>query len=180
METSEKIAALALFTSFVSLGYSIYSDLRDRSKIKTECIKLDAATPSIRVKAVNVGRRVVILDGFGAKYSDGSYWVRRFESYEMHMVNNQQIESEEHGRQLLEHDYFEEIISIDHDFYSKTFSRGHYPISLWLEDTTGRKYKIKNSEKQLAILNEQAKYIKTIDPSFKNNKKSSRNLNKKQ
>lgn len=163
MDTSDKISAFAFVVSLISAVYSLYIGSRDYSKLKTECIKLDTVKPSIRVKAVNIGRRIIRLYGFGANYSDGHSWMRRFELYEMRMEGDRKIEKEEHGRQLLEHDYFEEEISIDHDFYGEVFSRGYYPISLWLEDTTGKKYVIKDSQKLLIELNQVVKYIRVVD-----------------
>lgn len=177
-ETSEIISIIALVISLVSLLSSMYFGFRDSAKLKTKCLNLDTQPPSFRVKAVNTGRRVITLDGFGARYSDGSYWIRRFESYEMNTINSVPVEKKEHGKRLEEHDYFEEIISINHDFYNPAFSRGSYPISLWFQDTTGREYEIRQSDKYLAELNKQFQYINTVQPKFQSNKKPKGKLTK--
>jgi hypothetical protein len=178
MEKSDIISVIALVVSLVSAGYTIYFGLRDRAKLKTKCYTLDTPQPSFRVKAVNTGRRVVTLDGFGVRYSNGSYWIRRFETYEMRMVNDVPVEKEEHGRRLEEHDYFEETVSADHDFYNHAFSSGNYPVSLWLQDTAGKEYKIRHSDKYLAEINKHFEYVKIMKPDIYSDKKPISKLTK--
>lgn len=175
MEKSDVISAFALLVSLISLAMSFYFEYRDRAKLQTKSYKLNTPKPSFRVKAVNAGRRVITLDGFGVKYSNGNYWMRRFEAYEMHMENNHKIEKQEHGRRLDEHDYFEETISADHDFYNSPFSDGSKPVSILFQDTTGKEYVVKDSKKNLALIN---KYLEDLDAKKIERKKAKTKPNK--
>lgn len=149
----EYLSIIALIISLLSLGLSAYIGLRDRSKLKTSSNKLDTQPPQIEIKAVNQGRRSLVLYSIGATYNNGNFWKKIFESYEMHMDGNQKIEKQEHGIRLIENDYYREVISPDDDFFNWESKDDSFPISIWFEDSVGKRYKIPDIGKHLSQLN---------------------------
>jgi len=74
----------AIIIACISLFWSIYLGYRDRGNIKATSEinytviasyseKPSKKIPNLKIKAVNCGRRPVILSVFGTDYSDGSW-----------------------------------------------------------------------------------------------------------
>jgi hypothetical protein len=139
MPSPETISTAALAISVTSLALSTYIALRDRGRLRTKSTFYAAhedRPPSIRVEAVNVGRRPVILTLFGGYYERG-HWSGTY------------IGDHKAGVRLGEKERFSENIDnlhhmlFDHDTGT--------PVSdLWFEDTLGRRYRVKNAKKHLA------------------------------
>ena len=139
MEASFYLSAFAILISLVNLFWSIYIGLRDRGKLKATS-KLyaenkDSGVSYIKVKAVNHGRRAIILTmlwvDFPNRPSIGTYL-------------------KDHALRLGENEEFTETIRAG-DHY--TFSQeGEEAIDLWFEDTLGKRYKVKNAKKHLKML----------------------------
>jgi hypothetical protein len=153
---SDILSISALIISLLSFGFSTYIGLRDRPHLITSCIIYDTEPPQIKIRAVNIGRRPLVLYCYGVTYETGNFTKRLFETFEMRKDGDREIEKQEHGRRLIEHDYFEEVITPEHDIYKTPFSDGSLPMSIWFEDTSGRRYKITGLRKHLDQLN---KYI---------------------
>jgi len=129
----------AIIIACISLGWQIYLGHRDRGNIKaTSKIFYDGPGSKyfhLQVKAVNYGRRPVILSIFGADYSNdagsGTY-----------------IEKE--NSRLTENEKYEITIRAGD---SNTMSPdGEEAIDFWFEDTLGRRYKVKNAKENLKKL----------------------------
>jgi hypothetical protein len=132
-------SAFALLVSIGSLGVSACVALRDRARLlATSTFSQWTNRPaSIKVEAVNAGRRPVILTKIVGRYEDGDWCAT-------------DIGEDKIGIRLQEHERFSEDItdgaSLDMLFH---------PISkatltdLWLEDTLGHQYRVKKAKKHL-------------------------------
>ncbi len=137
MEMSVYLSIGAFIISLCSLAWSIHIGRRDRGKLRTTC-KLYSTESNYRhleVKAVNQGRRTVILAMFGANFPDGSW-------------NGTHLEKP--GIRVSENEAFTLSIKVgDHNILSP---EGEEAIDLWFEDTLGRRYKVKNAKDNLRKL----------------------------
>jgi len=143
MEISFYLSILAILISCISLIWSIYVGYRDRGNVKAtseiDYIEITSYSekpskiiPNLKIKAVNCGRRPVILSMFGADYADGT-------------CNKTYIEKRS-GR-LSENEKYEiTIVAGDSKIISP--ERG-MATDCWFEDTLGRRYKVKNAEENL-------------------------------
>lgn len=138
METSAYLAACAIVISFVSLAWAIHIGRRDRGKLKATselCKEYESDFEYLRVKAVNCGRRPVILTMLGADFPSG-HWLGTYLRDKM--------------LHLSEGEAFEETIRAG-DHYTMS-DEGEEAIDLWFEDTLGQRYKVKKAKKHLKEL----------------------------
>jgi len=132
------LAAFAILISLISLGWSIHIGRRDRGKLKaiSELCKHEKYGTYLKVKAVNHGRRPILLTMLGTDLPDGS-------SYSTYL-ENQPI-------RLGENELFVEDIGFN-SFYVVSPDDYEIAINLWFEDTLGRRYKVKIAKKHLKKL----------------------------
>ena len=126
------ISALALIVS--SLNY-----FRDRAWLKATCkfVQPPDENPYVYVRIVNKGRRPIILRMWGG--SDGTEWSGSF------------FGNEKEGLRLAEHEMHE--FTIDREgLYNPTPEADIVYSDLWLEDTLGRRHKIKGAKGNVARL----------------------------
>ena len=139
METSFYLSACAISVSLISLVWSIHIGRRDRRKLKATS-KLYYSGPEsdvqyLRVRAVNHGRRPVILRMLGLDFADGSW---------------EGIHLKDGGLRLGENEVFEKDITAG-DSYSMSHECEE-AIDLWFEDTLGRRYRVNNAKENLEKL----------------------------
>ena len=136
------ISLAALLISFISLGFSIYLGLRDRYKLVTESkfFSEDEYGPAVvQIKIVNAGRRVVVLRVLGGNHIGGG-------------SSGEILGEERRGYPLNEQEAFERryvwetLHSMSPDGTVDTYE------SLYVEDTLGRRYKIRDSKKNIKKL----------------------------
>jgi len=139
MEVSFYLSAGAILISISSLTWSIHIGRRDRGKLKATSKFYQPApgygSPYLKVKAVNHGRRPVILTMLGSDFSDGS-------SSTMVLKN--------HALRLGENEAYEEDLRVA-DGCTMT-EEGEEAIDLWFEDTLGRRHKVENAKENLRKL----------------------------
>jgi hypothetical protein len=136
------VSAFALLVSIGSFGVSGYVALRDRARLRaTSTFSQWTNRPaSIKVKAVNAGRRPVILTTLVGYYKDGDSCAT-------------DIREDNIGIRLQEHETFSADLT-DGSSLDMLF----HPISkakltdLWFEDTLGRQYRVKKAKKHLKRL----------------------------
>jgi len=92
----------------------------------------------MKVEAINMGRRPVILTRLGGYYADG-HWSGIY------------IGKHNKGYQLGENEKFSEDITEMHPMFFD-HERGVAIIDLWFEDTLGRRYRVKNARKHIRQL----------------------------
>jgi len=142
METSFYFSAGAILISITSLIWSIHIGKRDRAELKATSTFYDSGSrehggPFLKVKAVNHGRRPIILTALCSKSSSGDAWCTYLD---------QPVrlgEKDEHGFKVEAYD-------------TCTISPrdGKEAVDLWFEDTLGRHYRIKNAKQHLKKLKE--------------------------
>jgi hypothetical protein len=138
MKVSLYLSAFAILISLISLVWSIHIGRRDRGRIKATSKLLKSVSRSLylEVRAVNHGRRPVILTMLITDFANGS----SFGSY---------LIPEEKCR-LEEGEFFEQAIKAGDNY---TISHeGVEAINFWFEDTLGNRYKVKNAKKHLKVL----------------------------
>ena len=146
MEISFYLSILAILISCISLIWSIYVGCRDSGNIKatSEIYYFDMTgysekpsveIPYLKIKAVNCGRRPVILSMFGADYSNGSWGGSYIEKEVGHLAENEKYEKTFNAG--------------DSDTMSPD---GEEAVDFWFEDTLGRRYKVKNAKENLKKL----------------------------
>lgn len=138
MPSSEIISAFAFAISVTSLGLSAYVALRDRGRVRAKSTfyaATEGRPASMRVEAVNIGRRPVILTLFGGYYENGCWSAVHIGDYKR-------------GVRLEENERFRENIDGLHHmlFYPET---GAAVTDLWFEDTLGRRYRVRGAKKNL-------------------------------
>jgi hypothetical protein len=143
MDNSDYIAVLALIISTLSLISSIWLAKRDEAKIKTE-IKLfpfhpDYDQTKLLIKAMNIGRRPIILTSYGGNLADGSWCNINIGEVVINRNSNG-------GVRLGENETYEKYLYQD-DMYVQMPDRNSEFVSLWFEDTVGRRYNLTNSKK---------------------------------
>jgi hypothetical protein len=95
---------------------------------------------SIKVEAVNAGRRPVILTKIVGYYKDGDWCAV-------------DIREDKIGIRLQEHETFSEDITDGASLNMLFHPISHATLTdLWFEDTLGRQYRVKNAKKQLKRL----------------------------
>jgi len=139
MEISFYLSIFAILISCISLVWTIYVGYRDRGNIKATS-KISYSGPDskyfhLQVKAVNYGRRAVILSMFGVDYSDGSWGGSYIEEKEGRLAENEKYE-----------------ITIRAGDSNTMSPDGEIAVDFWFEDTLGRRYKVKNAKENLKKL----------------------------
>lgn len=139
MEISFYLSIFAILISCISLVWTIYVGYRDRGNIKATS-KISYSGPDskyfhLQVKAVNYGRRAVILSMFGVDYSDGSWGGSYIEKKDSRLAENEKYE-----------------ITIRVGDSNTMSPDGEIAVDFWFEDTLGRRYKVKNAKENLKKL----------------------------
>ena len=139
MGISLYLSISAIIIACISLAWSIYLGYRDRGNIKATS-KIYYSGPDskyfhLQVKAVNCGRRPVILSMFGKDYSDGSWGGSYIEEKEGRLAENEKYE-----------------ITIRAGDSHTMSPDGEEAVDFWFEDTLGRRYKVKNAKENLKKL----------------------------
>lgn len=126
------ISALALIVS--SLNY-----VRDRAWLQATCkfVQPPESNPYVYVHIVNKGRRPIILRMWGG--TDGKEWSGSF------------FGNEKEGLRLAEHEMHDFTIDREGLFNPTPYTDIVY-ADLWVEDTLGRRHKIKGAKASLAKL----------------------------
>jgi hypothetical protein len=131
------ISLAALAVSMVGAGFSIYFNLRERAKLMALSQLLEGdevEEPSIRITAINAGRRPLILRMWGGTDESGN-WVGRF------------LDQEQQGLRLAEHERTDVMLR------NSDLGFSHDEVieftELWFEDSLGRRYRIKDSRKNI-------------------------------
>ncbi len=141
MDVSFYVSCVAVLISLISLGWSIHIGNRDRDKLLVQseiCSRPNMYKKSfpdvsfIKIKAVNYGRRPVILTTLWKCFADKT-------RYETKLDN----------RRLEEHEQFVQEIDYDNMRYGDDNGNIKVVTDLYLEDTLKRLYKIKNVRKYL-------------------------------
>ena len=141
MTRSEIVSVLALFLSVISLGFSIYVNLRDRANIKTTSQFYPASESgpaAVHFSVVNAGRRPIILRMRGGVDKSGG-WIGTF------------LGKDQSGLRLGEHERLDHTMK-KQDIFEQTPDDLMTLADLWVEDTLGRRYPIKDAKKNLAAL----------------------------
>jgi len=140
VNATDYVAIAALLVSLTSLGFSIYFGFLDRSHLKASSKynpEWEHSSAHITVSAVNHGRRPIILTLFGGTYEDGNW-------------EGTSLEKDRAGLRLDENERFQETIRSGHDMLHSTLT-GSRITDLWFQDTLGRRYKVKNSKKNVKL-----------------------------
>ena len=141
MMRSEIISIFALLISGVSLGFSIYFNFRDRANIKTTSDFYPASESgpaSVHFTVVNAGRRPIILRMRGGVDKNGG-WIGTF------------LGKDQSGLRLGEHERLDHTMG-KQSLFEQTPDDLMTLADLWVEDTLGRRYPIKDAKKNLALL----------------------------
>jgi hypothetical protein len=142
LQATAIIAALALVVSLVSLAFSIYNILRDKARLQVKCEFFEPSEYGkghIQISIANAGRRPIILRLLG--YEGADDWVGSF------LGNN------ERGVRLGEHERHEVNIDSD-DLEQRRVVHDIIVTTIWIEDSLGRRHRIKGIEKQIQQLRE--------------------------
>jgi len=147
VDVSTVISILALIISATSLGISWYFGFRDRYKLKTECVyfpESEYGPATLRVRVVNVGRRMAILRLFGGNHVGGG-------------TSGEYLDHKSGGLTLKENEVFERTLDKEgiHDM-GPDGEIVQYKV-LWIEDTRGHRHKISKSRKYIRRLIRDAK-----------------------
>jgi hypothetical protein len=148
MQTSNILSVVALGVSAASLAVSSYKAFVDRSRVRAKSILWgnDEDGYSFEVAAVNAGRRSVILTTLRGRYEDGSSM-------------GESLRNDSQGVRLGEDEAFSERIKDEEDSILYHCLPPHSRIvDMWLEDTLGRRYNVRNAKKHLK------RFFQSIEP----------------
>jgi hypothetical protein len=140
METSTILSLIAVLISLGSAGISLWSLLRDRPRLQLHSHLAPAneyGPGQITFKAVNKGRKPVVLRLFGG-------------DYEGEALLGTYLGEKGAGLRLGESDFFEKTIMADNSMCMDL--EGNFLIRVWVEDSTGRRYYFKKSTEQVKSL----------------------------
>ncbi|NQS89688.1 hypothetical protein HQ584_07875 [Patescibacteria group bacterium] len=136
MDASLHLSSAAILISIASFGWSIHIGNRDKGKLSVESELYNKnSNPFITIKAVNYGRRPIIITALWACYTDKTSF------------SNSMPE-----KRLNEHERFLENITQQDLYYFDNKGNEKEVIDYYLEDTIGRTYKIKNIQKHLKVV----------------------------
>ena len=141
MTPSEIISVIALGLSVISISVSIYNVLRDRAYLLIDSQFYGAwegDQPYIHISIRNSGRRPVIIRMWACVDDDGN-WVGKL------------LGKDHQGIRLGETEWYEFDFHIE-DLYQETPDYDVNVTDLWVEDSLGRRYKIKNARKNIRQL----------------------------
>lgn len=135
------LSLLAVAISLVSVAWSIHIGRRDRGRLKATSELYYSGPDSddipshLEIRAVNHGRRPVILTMLRTELSDGT-------SYGTYLNDR--------ATRLGENEAF--LKTIEYGDYVDVLIEGKIPTDLWFEDTLGRRYKVKGAKEHLKKL----------------------------
>ena len=137
MEASFYLSVCALLVSLFSVVWSIHIGRRDRGKIEanSELSRSIGGVLCIEVKAVNRGRRPIILTKLWTDVQGGQSFGTYLKDEVLRLDENEQFKIE----------------IPPGDKYTMS-QKGERAIAFWLEDTLGRRYRVKNAKKNLKAL----------------------------
>lgn len=139
MDLSLILSVIAIIISIISLSWNIFIGWRDKGNIKAtseiyyieiqkfvenKTIKI----PKLKVKAVNCGRRPVILERLDIKYANNKYGEIPIDREAGYLSENESHELE--------------IGPFDHNTFP---SDGKNAVNLWFVDTLGKRYIVKDA-----------------------------------
>ncbi len=142
MPSTSVLSIIAIAISLVSFGLSSYLTWRDRSRVRAESFvrqhERTGEFSSVFVTVTNAGRRPLILRRLRGAYEDGSQSGQQ--------LSESGIKLDEGAFHELEFGKFDGIM-INGDEMSGL-------VDLFLEDSTGKRHKIKSSRKNIHLLRE--------------------------
>lgn len=141
MSVPTVLSVFALGISLISLVVSVYFNLRDRGKVvafSTYSPGAQSTTSYLGIVVVNAGRRPIVLRMWVAEDKTGQW------TGEQLGEQGAGLRIEEHGRT--------EIILWGKDLPLGSPNCGIVPTNIWVEDTLGRAYSVKNVKANLQKL----------------------------
>ena len=132
---------LAILISIVSLVISLRSSLLDRNIVEAESKFFlgrhrQHEPPSFSVSVINKGRRPVIIRLLGGTTNTG-------------LSSGAFIECEKGGKRLAENERHDQRFGMEDLVYNDPEGEFGEYAELWIEDTLGRRFVVKNSRKHL-------------------------------
>ncbi|MFO7593774.1 MAG: hypothetical protein R6X15_07005 [Pseudomonadota bacterium] len=168
MDVSFWLSITATILSIGSFGFTVYNILRDRGRIlATSEIFYDNSRalnpgPSVLIRVVNSGRRPIVLTKLVRVCSQGE-WASFLSTpsldtdengYAVRMPASSQFVAQNTAVRLPESGVYEQVIH--HDDYSELHGLFEDDVrtakDLYFEDVLGRRYRIKDAEKNLSHL----------------------------
>jgi hypothetical protein len=141
MSRAEILAILAFVVSVTSLSFSAYFGLRDRGRVRAES-KFHPASEytyaRMAITLVNEGRRPIVLRMLVGTSEDGK-WVGEY------------LGKKKGGLRLGEHERLDMNIERE-DAVGMTADDDIVFADLWVEDSLGRRYRVKNAKDHLQKL----------------------------
>ena len=141
MEFSDIISVVAIIIALISLIATIYFNFRDRAKLVLKSVFSPGNADReayLAIIIVNSGRRPVILRMWGGADENGE-WI------------GEQFGQGGEGKRLGEHERAELVLR-KNNFPLDHADTEVMPIEMWIEDTLGRRYDIKDIKKNLKKL----------------------------
>ena len=141
MTRSEILAILAFLVSVTSLCFSAYFGLRDRGRIRAESKFYPSSEYTyarMAIALVNKGRRPIVLRMLVGTSEDGE-WVGEY------------LGHKKGGLRLAEHERID-INFEREDAIGMTADHDIVFADLWVEDSLGRRYQVKNAREHLQLL----------------------------
>ena len=140
LQISDWFSLVALVVSIISLAVSLYATQLDRFKLKaTSTLYLPNEYNDeghIEVRIVNHGRRVAVMTMFGGDTEVGGYSATHLVAKGLHLAEN-----EFHKLTLTK----PEALCVGPEYETEY-------VSLWFEDSHGRRHQVKDSRKHLEQL----------------------------
>jgi hypothetical protein len=142
INSSDVISTLALAVATLSFGVSWWGTFRDRVSLKVTA-RIYGGGPEygpeyMKIRVVNTGRRVAVLTMLGGELADGRW-------------QGTGLGPSGVGLHLAESQFYENDFSADDIEATCPDAESEY-VSLWFEDSHGRRHKVPNSEKLLKDL----------------------------
>lgn len=138
---AEIVSTFALIIAFISLLITFDIRFQDRPRLKISArfiLESDHGPNRVKISMVNLGRRPVIIKFLGGTTENGNPW-REF------------IESDKGGLRLGENEAYEYTIE-KNDTVITFFDDVQFYESLWVQDSTGRRYYIPKSQELIRRL----------------------------
>ena len=141
MTRADVFAIIALLLSITSLGFSAYFGLRDRGRIRAESTYYPASEYTyarMSITLVNEGRRPVVLRMLVGTNEQGK-WTGEY------------LGKKKRGLRLGEHERLD-ITFEREDAIGMTAEDDIVFTDLWVEDSLGRRYRVRNASEHLQKL----------------------------
>lgn len=130
------LSIAAFFVSSLSLAFSLYVGLRDRSALIVRSgLSVDTQQPYILVTATNHGRRPVLLHYLSSTYEDGNHGQIKLRAKNKPILLN---EGESH----------EIVLAGSHPMLVSKKSKSK-AVNLWVYDSLNKKYEVRNAKSHL-------------------------------